>query len=613
MDLDKIDYTDELAQFGTRAEAAYPYLKLKLIEENYHLFEGAIGPDRFQYFAVARASEAGIACADFIDKYEIQNHYRHQYYEDGMALIKLCNEQAIEKFDGKPAYMKYWNLALSSDDKKRMAFYIIPFFEPLVEWFAVKTTVSVSDLSKQMNSSTTIAAHEKIRVKGLHKSIAEFIEGNKINDVRRWSGISMGHAKELLRFRDWVNTFIQLSPAPPTLVDFITDFLNKSTHIDATMNSGTGDIKLFYSVNGRHYSVELFWIFFKNYHVEQAFERTDYRERLTYFRRIVPQLEVLRDEHYEKLRTIYDVPATIAVVVKSAANNSISNIESRIRDLERYFNEQTAEKGKSARHPSTFTLEEKIIETFEHAGRIIHQTPSLHQDKGEEGIRDEFLTRLHDFAEHSVVASGETVNKEGKTDICVRTVSGITSFIAECKIWTGKAKFHEAITQLIDRYVDWYLERSALLLFVRRRDFTSILRTVRTELQTHRYFIRLAEDHSNTHLSIWYRQRDDKERHLRVDIMAFHFFPSSSKRPTSNKRLATKSKSKKPELKKSNSAESRVPRKVATFIRPSNSRAITGKKKKIDLSKRTDAETGKPKQAKSKADKTNQKATKKTI
>ena len=528
MNLEKINYDGELAQFGPTGNT-FPYLKLLLLDGAYHLFEGAIGPDRYQYFAVPQHSAAGQACEAFIDKYYRQNTHRIEYYEEGITLQETCKANATEALSDRPAYMKYWNLALTGNDKKRLTFYVIPFFEALVEWYTIQVASKVSELSTNLKSQAAIAAHKTKWQRDLHGEVASYIENNKLKEGRRWSSFSIEHGRELLRFRDWLNALRQPTPNAFSFPDFIADFAEREAHIDCAVNSETGQTSVFYSVNGKQYPVEIFWIFFKNYHVEQAAELNGYQEQLNYFRRIVPQMQILKQQNYEKLRTDHQLPAEIASVVKTAAEDAIRNVEDRIRDIERYFSEQATKQEQVIPRPSTLNLQDRIIETIGLAGIGIQQTPSQHQDKSEEGIRDAFLPYLYSLKDKSVVASAETFNKEGKTDISIKSVNGITVFVAECKVWTGKANYHAGITQLIDRYIDWTQERGALLLFVRKAEFTNILKTIRVESQTHPYFVKVAEDHSSAHLSLWYRQRDDKKRHVRIDIMAFHFFPPVKK------------------------------------------------------------------------------------
>jgi hypothetical protein len=217
------------------------------------------------------------------------------------------------------------------------------------------------------------------------------------------------------------------------------------------------------------------------------------------------------------------VPSRLAVKVKTAANDAIENVETHIKDLERYFAEQKAKEEKITKERPGQNLVEKIIAAIDHAGIIIHQNPSLHLKKDEEGIRDAFLLRLYAIEDNSIVASGESFNKEGRTDLCVKSLGGVTIFIGECKIWKGKNHFFEALTQLIDRYVDWYLEQAALLIFVRQADFSKTLKTIKSNVKNHNYCIGIVKEHSPARLSVLFRQRDDHDKHIRIEIMAFHF------------------------------------------------------------------------------------------
>ena len=79
-------------------------------------------------------------------------------------------------------------------------------------------------------------------------------------------------------------------------------------------------------------------------------------------------------------------------------------------------------------------------------------------------------------------ATGETFRKNGKTDICIERENR-SAFVAECKMWTGQKEVKNAIEQL-DSYLTWRDCKTALIYFVRRKDFMRVLEVAETSLKS---------------------------------------------------------------------------------------------------------------------------------
>ena len=80
-------------------------------------------------------------------------------------------------------------------------------------------------------------------------------------------------------------------------------------------------------------------------------------------------------------------------------------------------------------------------------------------------------------------ATGEAFRNAGKTDICIER-DNRAAFVAECKMWTGKKAVGNAITQL-DSYLTWRDCKTALIYFVRRKDFMKVLEAAEEALRTY--------------------------------------------------------------------------------------------------------------------------------
>lgn len=166
-----------------------------------------------------------------------------------------------------------------------------------------------------------------------------------------------------------------------------------------------------------------------------------------------------------------------------------------------------------------------VLGTLHNTYRNAEQKPSIYKDKGEEDLRDIGLMMLESRYE-STVAAGEAFNKVGKTDIILKSDNGSNLFVAECKVWHGAAQFHEALNQLFG-YLTWRDTKSTLIFFVRNVDFTGVLSKIKEEAQKHPLFIKHVEDRAETSFSYVFRHKEDLERQIQIEIMAFAFPPQS--------------------------------------------------------------------------------------
>ena len=121
-----------------------------------------------------------------------------------------------------------------------------------------------------------------------------------------------------------------------------------------------------------------------------------------------------------------------------------------------------------------------ILETIKHTATTYERTPSSYRGMQEEDLRNTLLAALN--ATYKGEAMGEAFRNKGKTDICVERQNR-AAFVAECKMWKGKAEVPGAISQL-DSYLTWRDCKTALIFFVRRKDFLKILDTAEETLRS---------------------------------------------------------------------------------------------------------------------------------
>ncbi|HEU0144988.1 MAG TPA: hypothetical protein VFQ47_09405 [Nitrososphaera sp.] len=157
-------------------------------------------------------------------------------------------------------------------------------------------------------------------------------------------------------------------------------------------------------------------------------------------------------------------------------------------------------------------------------GKVFEQYPSTYKDKREEELRDHFLLNLQ--PRYKGAATGETFNKIGKTDILIR-YENATVFIAECKFWRRRKGYIDTINQLLG-YLIWRNSKAAVVLFVRNKDFSSVLQEVKAATPTHPNFIRFVNEQDETWLNYIFHINDNPNREVKLAVLLFHI-PSIGK------------------------------------------------------------------------------------
>jgi hypothetical protein len=157
------------------------------------------------------------------------------------------------------------------------------------------------------------------------------------------------------------------------------------------------------------------------------------------------------------------------------------------------------------------TLEERV---FEHVLEVIRkqclhieQNPRTYVPMGEEDRRNVILSALQT---HYDGFTAETDNQGGHTDILAR-YQGRNVFICECKFWDGEQSFKGTIDQLFG-YTGWRDTKLAIVMFVRAKGMTAILKKARATLAAHQQFVAIKEDAGETELRAVMRWPGDEER-----------------------------------------------------------------------------------------------------
>ncbi|MDH7447236.1 hypothetical protein [Aquimarina sp. 2201CG14-23] len=164
----------------------------------------------------------------------------------------------------------------------------------------------------------------------------------------------------------------------------------------------------------------------------------------------------------------------------------------------------------------------KILNTINLIYKSVEKKKKIYRGLDEEGLRDYILPFL-EFKFDNATVTGETFNKEGRTDILVKHIDGTNLFIAECKKWKGAIALKDAVNQLFDRYLTWRDSKVAIILFVENKDFSTVIETIKTTIPKHDYYIRYVGANDETSFSYLLHFPEDKGKLVYTEIMAFHF------------------------------------------------------------------------------------------
>ena len=159
-----------------------------------------------------------------------------------------------------------------------------------------------------------------------------------------------------------------------------------------------------------------------------------------------------------------------------------------------------------------------ILQMIHDLGKGFEQLPSTYLDKGEEDLRDYIRLFLGLHFEGSTTS--ETFNKTGKTDILIKYENS-NAFIAECKFWNGKKGYLKTITQLLG-YLTWRDSKSAVVVFVRNKDLSSVLQTAEEVTPDHPNHLGFVDKKEDTWFNYRFHINGDPNREVKLGVLFFH-------------------------------------------------------------------------------------------
>lgn len=161
----------------------------------------------------------------------------------------------------------------------------------------------------------------------------------------------------------------------------------------------------------------------------------------------------------------------------------------------------------------------RILKIINDIGKNFERMPSVYKDKGEEDLRDHILMTLDPNFEFGS-ASGETFNKTGKTDIQLRYDSSVV-FIAECKFWSGPKNYLSTIDQLLG-YLTWRDNKASVIIFVKQKDFTSILSKVEVETVKHSNYLSTVNKTDENWFNYRFHINGDRNREVQLAVQVYN-------------------------------------------------------------------------------------------
>lgn len=229
---------------------------------------------------------------------------------------------------------------------------------------------------------------------------------------------------------------------------------------------------------------------------------------------------------FNRIKTKYKDENSFFAAINVKTNQEASKVFSvpTIKKIETPKPKLDGDKSYTLEPTMSDVMYKDVLDVIYALGRSMERKPSLHCGKDEEALRDQFLFAL-EVKYEGVTATGETFNKNGKTDILLKhEKDGSNLFIAECKIWHGQKQFLEAISQLFDRYLTWRDSKVAVMMFIKNKEMSNIVQTVKETVSKHNYFVEeLDTTTKDSSFSYKFHLKDDKEKAVFLEVMLFHF------------------------------------------------------------------------------------------
>ena len=226
------------------------------------------------------------------------------------------------------------------------------------------------------------------------------------------------------------------------------------------------------------------------------------------------------DARKEQLLKKNDLMASLGVPIRTSENtpSTFSIPTQRTKVIPTKNKPAVVEKGYKPEPSIDTSIYTQILGIINDVGKQFERLPSTYSGKDEEQLRDHLLLILEPNFEGS--ATGETFNKSGKTDILLRH-EGSNVFIAELKFWKGKKSYLETISQLLG-YLTWRDSKAAVVIFVKNKDFSTVIGTVKEETPSHENYLGFVSESEESWLNYRFHINNDRNREVKLAVMLYH-------------------------------------------------------------------------------------------
>jgi hypothetical protein len=167
----------------------------------------------------------------------------------------------------------------------------------------------------------------------------------------------------------------------------------------------------------------------------------------------------------------------------------------------------------------------EILQTIHETGKVFERLPRTYADKDEEALRDHLILQLEPRFAYST--TGETFNKQGKTDILIRHEKS-NLFVAECKFWSGAKNHFETLDQILS-YLTWRDSKTAIVYFMDTKEMAAPLRAIEESSPQHTCFLKLNEKKESSWFDYTFHLPSDANIAVRVSILCFHLPKQTAK------------------------------------------------------------------------------------
>jgi hypothetical protein len=94
-------------------------------------------------------------------------------------------------------------------------------------------------------------------------------------------------------------------------------------------------------------------------------------------------------------------------------------------------------------------------------------------------------------------------------------------FVAECKFWSGTKAFQKTIDQVLG-YLTWRDSKAAIILFVRNKEFGSVLNQIGPSAEAHSCYVSASARDGESWFNFSFHLLEDSTRGVSLAVLCFH-------------------------------------------------------------------------------------------